>query len=302
MDELAVAAEDRPARASPALLLRARPAQRPALQQQGLARMLPPGGRGLRLAEAQPRAARDAGRRRSGRLGDGERRLGCLPGADHRAHPAHRQRPCRGRLRRPPTSAPAPTRSWPRSPPTCWACRSTAISVKLGDSTLPQSPVEGGSWLAASVSNGIAGTADAIRQELLRLAAQIPNSPLAGADPAEVALADGRLVSRRDRRARRLHRRCHAGGRRGRDRAGGHHQPRRRRRARPQHPFRGLRRGQNRRAARRDPRHPRRQRRRRRTHPEHQDGGQPDPRRRRLGNRHGAARGNRDRSPPSAAS
>ena len=63
---------------------------------------------------------------------------------------------------------------------------------------MPQSPVEGGSWLAASVSNGIAGTADAIRQELLRLAQQIPSSPLAGADPADVALADGRLVSRRD--------------------------------------------------------------------------------------------------------
>ena len=29
------------------------------------------------------------------------------------------------------------------------------ISVKLGDLSLPQSPVEGGSWLAASVSSGI---------------------------------------------------------------------------------------------------------------------------------------------------
>ena len=36
------------------------------------------------------------------------------------------------------------------------------ISVKLGDSSLPQSPVEGGSWIAASVSNGIATTAAAI--------------------------------------------------------------------------------------------------------------------------------------------
>ena len=34
------------------------------------------------------------------------------------------------------------------------------ITIKLGDSTLPQSPVEGGSWIAASVSNGIATTAD----------------------------------------------------------------------------------------------------------------------------------------------
>jgi xanthine dehydrogenase YagR molybdenum-binding subunit len=73
-----------------------------------------------------------------------------------------------------------------------------SISVKLGDSTLPQSPVEGGSWLAASVSHGIATTADALRNELLRLAIQMPNSPLADAAPNEVALADGKLVSKRD--------------------------------------------------------------------------------------------------------
>jgi xanthine dehydrogenase YagR molybdenum-binding subunit len=73
-----------------------------------------------------------------------------------------------------------------------------SISVKLGDSSLPQSPVEGGSWIAASVSNGIVTTANAIRDELLRLARQMPNSPLADAASDEVALAGGRLVSRRD--------------------------------------------------------------------------------------------------------
>jgi xanthine dehydrogenase YagR molybdenum-binding subunit len=73
-----------------------------------------------------------------------------------------------------------------------------SISVKLGDSSLPQSPVQGGSWIAASVSNGIATTAGAIRDELLRLAKQMPNSPLANAASDEVALADGRLVSTRD--------------------------------------------------------------------------------------------------------
>jgi xanthine dehydrogenase YagR molybdenum-binding subunit len=73
-----------------------------------------------------------------------------------------------------------------------------SVTVKLGDSTLPQSPVEGGSWIAASVSNGIATTSAAIREQLLRLAKQMPNSPLADATPAEVALADGKLVSRRD--------------------------------------------------------------------------------------------------------
>lgn len=71
-----------------------------------------------------------------------------------------------------------------------------AITVKLGDSTLPRSPVEGGSWMAASVSNGIAATASAVRDEVLRLAKQMPGSPLADAAPDEVALVDGKLVSK----------------------------------------------------------------------------------------------------------
>jgi len=72
------------------------------------------------------------------------------------------------------------------------------ISIKLGDSSLPQSPVEGGSWIAASVCNGIATTADAVRHELLRLAEQMPGSPFANMAFGEVALADGKLVSRGD--------------------------------------------------------------------------------------------------------
>jgi xanthine dehydrogenase YagR molybdenum-binding subunit len=76
--------------------------------------------------------------------------------------------------------------------------RLDSVTVKLGDSTLPQSPVEGGSWIAASVSNGIVTTSDAIREELLHLAKLIPNSPLAEATSGEVTLADGTLVSKQD--------------------------------------------------------------------------------------------------------
>ena len=47
------------------------------------------------------------------------------------------------------------------------------ISIKLGDSTLPQSPVEGGSWMAASVSHAVVATADEVRKELLSLAKKI---------------------------------------------------------------------------------------------------------------------------------
>jgi xanthine dehydrogenase YagR molybdenum-binding subunit len=73
-----------------------------------------------------------------------------------------------------------------------------SISVKLGDSSLPQSPVEGGSWIATSVSNAIVTTAGAVRDELLRMAKHVPNSPLANAASDDVALTGGRLVSKRD--------------------------------------------------------------------------------------------------------
>ncbi len=72
------------------------------------------------------------------------------------------------------------------------------VTIKLGNSTLPQSPVEGGSWIAASVSNGIVTTSGAVRDQLLRIALQMPNSPLADAAADEVALADGKLVSKQD--------------------------------------------------------------------------------------------------------
>ena len=145
------------------------------------------------------------------------------------------------------------------------------VTIKLGDSTLPQSPVEGGSWIAASVANAIVDDRRGVRDELLRLAKQMPNSPLADAAPDDVALADGKLVSKQDASARGVDRGRHAARRRGPHRAGEDHEPRRRHGARSQHAFGDLRRGEGGRAARRHPRHPRRQRGRGRAHPEHQD-------------------------------
>ena len=72
------------------------------------------------------------------------------------------------------------------------------ISVKLGDSTLPQCPVEGGSWIASSVCNAIANTARAVRSDLLEFAKKTKDSPLAGAGLDDVALIDGKIVSTRD--------------------------------------------------------------------------------------------------------
>ena len=70
------------------------------------------------------------------------------------------------------------------------------VTVRLGDSTLPQAPVEGGSWTAASVSHAIVRTAEDLRKELLRLAKTMPNSPLAGAKLNDTALVDGGIVNK----------------------------------------------------------------------------------------------------------
>jgi len=72
------------------------------------------------------------------------------------------------------------------------------IGVKLGDSTLPQAPVEGGSWTAASAAHAVVSTAEEIRKELLALAKAMKNSPLADAKLGDVVLADGKIVSKRD--------------------------------------------------------------------------------------------------------
>ena len=72
------------------------------------------------------------------------------------------------------------------------------ISVKLGDSTLPQCPVEGGSWIASSVCNAIANTARAVRGDLLELAKATKDLPLSGAGVDDVVLTDGKIVSKRD--------------------------------------------------------------------------------------------------------
>jgi len=72
------------------------------------------------------------------------------------------------------------------------------ITIKLGDSTLPQAPVEGGSWMAASASHAVATTAEEVRKELLALAKAMKDSPLSGAQYADVVLADGKVVSKHE--------------------------------------------------------------------------------------------------------
>jgi xanthine dehydrogenase YagR molybdenum-binding subunit len=68
------------------------------------------------------------------------------------------------------------------------------ISVRLADSSLPQAPVEGGSWMAASSAHAVLAAAEDIRQELAGLAKAMPASPLADVDLADVILVDGAMA------------------------------------------------------------------------------------------------------------
>jgi xanthine dehydrogenase YagR molybdenum-binding subunit len=70
------------------------------------------------------------------------------------------------------------------------------IDVKLADSTLPQAPVEGGSWMAASSAHAVLGAAEEVRQELAGFASAMPGSPLASVAADEVILVDGTIASR----------------------------------------------------------------------------------------------------------
>jgi xanthine dehydrogenase YagR molybdenum-binding subunit len=72
------------------------------------------------------------------------------------------------------------------------------LSVRLADSSLPEAPVEGGSWMAATTAHAVVHTAREIRSELLKLAKAVPNSPLKNAGVDEVLLVDGKIASQTD--------------------------------------------------------------------------------------------------------
>lgn len=72
------------------------------------------------------------------------------------------------------------------------------VTVALGDSSLPASPVQGGSWTAASAGGAVMAACQTLRANLLKLASKIDGSPLADAGMDDVAFTDGRIIMRVD--------------------------------------------------------------------------------------------------------
>jgi xanthine dehydrogenase YagR molybdenum-binding subunit len=72
------------------------------------------------------------------------------------------------------------------------------VTFRLGDSCLSKSPVEGGSWTAASVGSAVKSVCEKMQNKLLELARKIDGSPLADAESHGVMFTDGHIRSRHD--------------------------------------------------------------------------------------------------------
>lgn len=72
------------------------------------------------------------------------------------------------------------------------------VTFTLGDSALPQAPVEGGSWTVSTVGSAVRAACGKIADRLLRSAREIPGSPLADCGPQDVLFAEGHIRSRKE--------------------------------------------------------------------------------------------------------
>ena len=73
-----------------------------------------------------------------------------------------------------------------------------AVTTKLGDSTLPTAPVEGGSWTAASAGAAVQAACHEVREGVFKHARRMDDSPLANADLDHVTFAGGRIALTKD--------------------------------------------------------------------------------------------------------
>jgi xanthine dehydrogenase YagR molybdenum-binding subunit len=67
------------------------------------------------------------------------------------------------------------------------------VTARIADSTLPHSPVEGGSWTAASAGTAVQAACDTVRKTLFGHAGKVAGKPLGDATLDQVTFANGRI-------------------------------------------------------------------------------------------------------------
>jgi xanthine dehydrogenase YagR molybdenum-binding subunit len=73
-----------------------------------------------------------------------------------------------------------------------------SVTFRLGDSSLPSAPLEGGSFTASSVGSAVKAACEKVRERLFTLARNVDDSPVADAAVDDVMFADGCVRSRRE--------------------------------------------------------------------------------------------------------
>jgi xanthine dehydrogenase YagR molybdenum-binding subunit len=76
------------------------------------------------------------------------------------------------------------------------------ITARLGDSSLPTSPLQGGSWVAASLGAAVQLACQAVAAKALKAAAKIEGNPLGGAAMDDIDIREGHLVLKSDQSVR----------------------------------------------------------------------------------------------------
>jgi len=72
------------------------------------------------------------------------------------------------------------------------------VQFELGDTQFPPAPVNGGSWLTASVAPAVVAACAALRDKLISLGVDGPSAPLSGQARNDIVIADGRISSAKD--------------------------------------------------------------------------------------------------------
>lgn len=72
------------------------------------------------------------------------------------------------------------------------------VEFKLGDTNLPMSPVEGGSWTVSSNGSAVKMACEAVGKRLFKLAQDIADSPLADAKFEDVIFEDGQIKLKKE--------------------------------------------------------------------------------------------------------
>jgi len=72
------------------------------------------------------------------------------------------------------------------------------VVFKLGDTTLPEAPLEGGSWTVSSVGTAVKEVCEAVGKKVFKLAKKVKDSPLSGADFEDVEFVDGKVQLKGD--------------------------------------------------------------------------------------------------------